>query len=76
MLDISRGLENVEDVPHVFRAVHRCKDSRLVFEEAKSLEFCIGRKVVKIKNTSNCTATKTLATALLAKWGAEKDETR
>ena len=72
MLDISRGLENVADVPNVFNALHQCKDSRLVLEEATNSEFRIGRKVVEIKNTSICAGTTALATALLEKWSAEK----
>ena len=72
MLDISRGLENVADVPNVFNALHQCKDSRLVLEEATNSEFRIGRKVVDIHNTSMCAGTTALATALLEKWSAEK----
>ena len=72
MLDISRGLENVTDVPHVFKALHLCKDIRLVFEEAKNTEFRIGRKVVAIRNTSTSEGSKALAKALLEKWSAEQ----
>ena len=72
MLDISRGLENVADVPNVFNALHQCKDSRLVLEEATHSEFRTGRKVVEIKNTSICAGTTALATALPEKWSAEK----
>jgi len=72
MLDISRGLENVADVPNLFKALHLCIDSRLVFEEAKNTEFLIGRKVQKIRKTSTCAGATALATALMKKWSDEK----
>ena len=72
MLDISRGLENVADVPILYRALHLCRDNRLVYEEAQKRELRIGWKVQEIKNTSTFPGAVVLAEVLLAQWAAEK----
>lgn len=46
--DISRGLENVQDYSRVYRALHLCRDSRLLYEEALNSQFSIGKKIVKV----------------------------
>ena len=72
MLDISRGLENVADIPKIYKALHLCKYTRVVYAEAKNSEFRIGLKVQKIKNTSTSAGTTALAKALLEQWSAEQ----
>ena len=72
MFDISRGLENVDDVPNVYKALHLCKDTRIVYEEARNSEYRIGLKVQNIKKTSTSAGAKVVAKALLAQWSAEK----
>ena len=72
MADISRGLENVADVPKLYQALHLCQDAGLVYDEALNSEFRIGRKVKKIKSTFTCAGTKVLTQALLAQWSDEK----
>ena len=72
LLDISKGLDNIQDYHQTVKILHFCRDNRVEYDDAQDNKFRIGFKVQMVKKKSAHPSAVALATILLDKWAAEK----
>ena len=72
LLDISKGLDNIQDYQQTVKILHFCRDNRVEYDEAQDKKFRIGIKVQVVRKKSEYPSAIALAKVLLDTWAAEK----